>query len=79
MLQMKLHLESSCTLQVYCDYGGQELAQRYEANEDDEDFDLGYKFAFQPCFMYYYLTGNSAECTRRRIRTKQGSSCFFVD
>ena len=28
MLQMKLHLESSCTLQVYCDYGGQELAHK---------------------------------------------------
>ena len=53
--------------------------QRYEANEDDEDFDASCKFAFQSCIMFYYFTGNSAEFTRRRIGTKQGSSCIFMD
>ena len=54
--------------------------QIYEAEEDDEYFDVSYKFLFQyVCVLLHFIAGNTAESTRRRIRTKQGSSCFFVD
>ena len=56
------------------------FALRYEASEYDEDFDVNHKLLhFNNAYVLLILTGNRAECTRRRICTKQRSSCFFVD
>ena len=56
------------------------FAVRYEASEDDDDFDVNHKFLnFNNAYVLFILTGNRAEFTRRRIYTKQRSSCFFVD
>ena len=56
------------------------FAVRYEASEDDDDFDVNHKFLhFNNAYVLFILTENRAECTRRRICTKQRSGCFFVD
>ena len=48
------------------------FALRYEASKDDEDFDVNHKFLhFNNAYVLFILTGNRAECTRRRICTKQ--------
>ena len=55
MLLVMRHFISSCTLQVYCDYGGQELAHKiYEAEEDDEYFNVS-KICISTMFVYYYI------------------------
>lgn len=49
---LKEQLYSSSLLQLWRSGA---CTLRYEANEDDEYFDVSCKFAFQPCFMYYYI------------------------
>ena len=55
------------------------FALSYNTHEDDEDFDVTFKFFNSTYLCTNTLTGHATKCTRRRCCNKQRSSCFFVD